>query len=112
MANDCLFCRIVAGEIPSERVYEDEQVVAFKDIHPKAPVHILVVPRLHIPSLFEVRPEHDGLMAHLCRTLPEIARQLGLERGFRVIINNGPEGGQEILHLHVHLLGGRRLPGF
>ncbi len=112
MASDCLFCKIIEGEIPSERVYEDAQLVAFKDIHPKAPVHILVVPRIHVPSLFEITPEHDALMAHLCRTLPAIARQQGLDRGFRAIVNSGPEGGQEIFHLHVHLLGGRRLPGF
>lgn len=110
--NDCLFCKIVAGKIPSNRVHEDEQVIVFKDIHPKAPVHLLIVPRLHVESLNELTPAHDGLVAHMLRLLPALARQQGLDSGFRTIINTGPGGGQEVFHLHVHLLGGGRLPGF
>lgn len=110
--SDCLFCQIVAGKIPSSRVYEDEQVIVFKDIYPKAPVHLLVVPRLHVASLNELTAVYDGLIAHMLRLLPELARKQGLTDGFRTIINTGPGGGQEIFHLHVHLLGGGRLPGF
>jgi histidine triad (HIT) family protein len=108
----CVFCKIVAGEIPSDRVYEDDQAVAFKDIRPKAKVHLLIVPRQHIESLDEVGPEQDGLMGHLLRLLPRLARDQGLDQGFRTVINNGPGGGQEVPHLHIHLLGGGRLPGF
>ena len=110
--SDCLFCRIVAGEIPSDQVYSDEQVVVFKDIHPKAPVHLLVVPRQHIDSLEELGPDHDGLMSHMMRLLPRVARDNGLDNGFRTVINTGPGGGQEIPHLHIHILGGGKLPGF
>lgn len=110
--NDCLFCKIVAGEIPSERVHEDDQVIVFKDIYPKAPVHLLIVPRLHVESLNEITPAHDGLVAHMLRLLPGLARKQGLASGFRTIINTGPGGGQEIFHIHIHLLGGGRLPGF
>ena len=110
--NDCLFCKIVAGKIPSERVHEDDHVIVFKDIHPKAPVHLLIVPRLHVESLNELTPAHDGLVAHMLRLLPGLARKQGLANGFRTIVNTGPDGGQEIFHLHIHLLGGGRLPGF
>ncbi len=110
--NDCLFCKIIAGKLPSDRVYEDEQVVVFKDIYPKAPVHLLVVPRVHFASLNELAPEHDALMAHMLHLLPKLARQQGLDNGFRTIINTGPGGGQEVPHLHIHILGGGRLPGF
>ncbi|GAB4352600.1 MAG: histidine triad nucleotide-binding protein [Gammaproteobacteria bacterium] len=105
---DCLFCRIIDGELPAEIVFEDSQLVAFKDIHPKAPVHLLVVPRLHIASLEAVEPEHDSLMAHCLRVLPRLAREQGLTTGFRTVINTGPGGGQEIYHLHIHLMGGFR----
>ena len=110
--NDCLFCKIVEGKIPSDRVYEDSQLVVFRDIHPKAPVHLLLVPRVHFASLNELTPEHDSLMAHMLRLLPDLAKKQGLDTGFRTIINTGPGGGQEIPHLHIHLLGGGRLPGF
>jgi len=111
--NECLFCKIVEGKIPSSRVFEDDQVIVFKDIYPKAPVHLLVVPRRHIESLNDLAPEHDGLMAHMLRLLPRLARDQDLETGFRTIINTGRGGGQEIFHLHIHLLGGGgRLPGF
>lgn len=112
MASNCLFCKIAAGEIPSDRVYQDDQVIVFKDIHPKTKVHLLAMPRLHIGSLEDLRPDHDALMAHLLRLLPRIACEQGLTNGFRIIINTGPGGGQEVMHLHIHLLGGGRLPGF
>ena len=110
--NDCLFCKIAAGTIPSDQVYTDEQVIVFKDIYPKAPVHLLMVPRLHVESLNDVTPAHDALMAHMLRKAPEVARAAGLKDGFRTIINTGRGGGQEIFHLHFHILGGGRLPGF
>jgi histidine triad (HIT) family protein len=111
--NECLFCQIVEGKVPSDRVHEDDQVIVFKDIYPKAPVHLLMVPRLHVASLNELKPEHDALMAYMLRLLPQLARRAGLEDGFRTVVNTGRGGGQEIFHLHIHLLGGGgRLPGF
>ena len=112
MSLDCLFCKIIAGEIPSDQVFEDEKVVVFKDIYPKADVHLLIIPREHIASLEDLTPAHDSLMAHMVRLLPKLAQEQGLENGFRTIINTGPGGGQEIYHLHLHLLGGDGLPGF
>ncbi len=110
--SDCLFCKIAAGELPSDTVYEDEQIVVFKDLYPKADVHLLMVPRTHIASLDEVDATHDTLLAHMMRLLPKLAKEHGLDDGFRTIINTGPGGGQEIFHLHIHILGGGRLPGF
>ena len=110
--NDCIFCKIAAGQIPSERVFEDEQVVVFRDIHPKAPVHLLLIPREHVAGLGDLLPEHDGLVAHMMHALPEVARRAGLTGGFRTIINTGRDGGQEVFHLHMHILGGGPLPGF
>lgn len=112
MSTNCLFCKIIAGEIPSDQVYVDEKVVVFKDIYPKADVHLLVIPREHIASLEDLNPQHDSLTAHMLRLLPKLAADQGLENGFRTIINTGPGGGQEIYHLHMHLLGGDGLPGF
>ena len=110
--NDCIFCKIAAGTIPSDRVYEDERVVVFKDIYPKAPVHLLMVPREHVESLNAVTAADEALLAHMLRTLPEVARRAGLQDGYRTIINTGRGGGQEVLHLHMHILGGGALPGF
>ncbi|MFU8837150.1 MAG: histidine triad nucleotide-binding protein [Thiohalomonadaceae bacterium] len=110
--SDCLFCRIAAGELPADVVYQDEHCVVFKDIHPRARVHLLVIPREHIESLNELQPEHNALLAHMMQRLPELARQQGLETGFRTIINTGRGGGQEVFHLHIHLLGGGALSGF
>lgn len=110
--NDCIFCKIVAGQVPSTRLYEDDQAIVIQDIYPKAPVHLLVLPRMHLESLNDLTPAHDGLIAHMLRLLPSLARQQGLEDGFRTIINTGRGGGQEVPHLHIHLLGGGRLPGF
>jgi histidine triad (HIT) family protein len=109
---DCLFCKIVAGEIPAETVYQDDLVVAFKDINPKAAVHLLLVPKQHVASLNELDSGHDALLAHMLRVLPKIAREQGLDDGFRTIINTGQGGGQIIFHLHMHLMGGADLPGF
>ncbi len=109
---DCIFCKIAAGDIPADKVYEDDQVVVFRDIHPKAPVHLLLIPRLHITSLEGLSSEHDSLTAHMMRLLPQLAKAQGLESGFRTIINTGKGGGQEVFHLHIHLLGGSSLPGF
>lgn len=108
----CIFCKIVAGELPSTRVHEDEHVIVFKDLYPKAPVHLLVVPRAHIQSLNEIAAADDALIAHMIRLLPGLARAQGLHNGFRTIINTGAGGGQEVPHLHIHVLGGGRLPGF
>ncbi len=111
MDDSCLFCKIVAGNIPAQTVFADEQVIVFKDIHPKARVHLLVVPRIHLTSL-EDAGGHENLLGHMLGLLPGLARSQGLDNGFRTIINTGPGGGQEIAHLHIHLLGGGALPGF
>ena len=103
----CIFCRIVAGELPARKVYEDEQAVAFHDINPSAPVHFLVIPKQHIVNLYD-GSAHPALLGHLMSLCGPLARQQGLERGFRVQINNGPGGGQEVYHLHIHVLGGRK----
>lgn len=110
--SDCLFCKIIAGEIPADKVYEDDQVLVFKDIKPHAEVHLLMVPKVHVASLDDLAPEHDGVIAHMMRTLPQLAREQGLVDGFRTIINTGKGGGQIVFHLHMHLLGGKHLPGF
>ena len=110
--SDCLFCKILAGEIPSDKVYEDDKVYVFKDIYPKADVHLLVIPRVHVDSLNELDESHDALMAHMIRLLPKLAKEQGLDAGYRTIINTGPGGGQEVFHLHIHLMGGDHLPGF
>lgn len=108
----CLFCKIVAGEIPCDMIYEDDKMVVFKDLYPKAEVHLLAVPREHIESLNGIKEEHDALIAHMMRQLPRLAREQGLDNGFRTIINTGAGGGQVVFHLHIHLLGGSNLPGF
>ncbi len=110
--SDCLFCRIVDGEIPATKVYEDELVLVFNDIAPKAAVHLLVIPKLHIASLDDLTPEHDAVMAHIMRLMPQLAQDQGLDDGYRTIINTGRGGGQVVFHLHAHLLGGEGLPGF
>lgn len=107
---DCLFCKIEKGEIPSDRVYEDEDVIVFKDLYPKADVHLLIVPRKHIASLNELLPEDRQLMGKMMLLLPKLAREQGLNQGFRTIINTGKGGGQEVFHIHIHLLGGGHLP--
>lgn len=105
----CLFCKIVDGSIPSTAVYQDDQCYAFADIHPQAPVHILVVPREHIASLAETGKQHPALLGHMLSAAAEIARTKGLSKGYRVVFNTGDDGGQTVDHLHLHLLGGRPL---
>lgn len=106
---DCVFCRIVNGEIPSSKVYEDETVLAFKDIEPQAPVHVIIVPKQHAKDLLEARTMDDALLAHLLRTAANVAMQMGVsETGFRVISNCGEAAGQTVPHLHIHVLGGWR----
>jgi histidine triad (HIT) family protein len=109
---DCIFCKIIAGEIPCSTVYEDDKILAFKDIEPKASVHILVIPKIHIESLAHLNEEQQELMGYLTLKLPEIAKSQGLDDGFRTIINTGPGGGQEVGHIHYHILGGSTMPGF
>lgn len=110
MVEECLFCRIAAGEIPSDIVYQDEEFLAFRDINPQAPKHILIIPRAHIASLAELTAQHQGLIGRMIILARNLAEKEGLaERGYRLAINHGPEGGQVIPHLHLHLIGGRKL---
>ena len=108
---NCLFCKIVAGEIPSTKVYEDDAILAFRDINPQAPVHILVVPKVHIQDTDGITAENSGLVAHMFEKIPQIAKAEGLANGYRVITNCGPDSGQMVPHLHFHVLGGRALRG-
>jgi histidine triad (HIT) family protein len=106
---DCLFCRIVSGEIPSKKVLEDERVYAFEDINPQAPTHVLVVPKKHIAGLKEAAGADAEIIGYCHLTAANIARQRGIEDGYRTVLNVGPRAGQSVFHLHVHLLGGRNL---
>ena len=106
---DCLFCKIGAGEIPSTKVYEDAQILAFRDIAPQAPTHILVIPKAHIGSVAEITPENSGVIAHIFAVIPVIAQQEGLINGYRVVSNCGQDAGQTVHHLHFHILGGTEL---
>lgn len=106
---DCLFCKIAAGEIPSTKVYEDDKILAFRDIAPQAPTHILVIPKVHIGSVAEVTAENSGLVAHIFEVIPHIAAAEGLTGGFRVVSNCGDDAGQTVHHLHFHILGGKTL---
>lgn len=109
---DCIFCKIITGDIPSSMVYEDELIYVFNDINPKAAVHLLIIPKQHIARLDHLDKSLETLIAHMFLKLSELATSQGLETGFRTIINTGPGGGQEVDHLHIHLLGGNDLPGF
>ena len=106
---NCLFCKIVAGTIPSTKVYEDETVLAFRDIAPMAPTHILVIPKTHIPSVDGITAENSAVVAHIFQVIPQIAKAEGLENGYRVVSNCGADAGQTVHHLHFHILGGRQL---
>ena len=108
MSADCIFCRIVAGQIPSKKAYEDEELIAFHDIHPWAPVHVLVIPKQHIATLADVQPEHEPLLGRMLMLAPRLMRELGVSNGFRTLINTGQDGLQEVYHLHMHLIGGPR----
>lgn len=106
----CLFCEIVAGRIPSKKAYEDDSLVAFHDINPQAPTHVLIVPRKHVASLLDAAPEDDALLGSLVRRGRDLAKQMGLaDRGFRLVFNCGEDAGYSVYHVHLHLVGGRRL---
>ena len=106
---NCLFCKIIAGEIPSTKVYEDELVLAFRDIAPQAPTHILVIPKAHIPSVDGINGENSAVVAHIFEVIPQIAAAEKLEKGYRVVSNCGDDAGQTVHHLHFHILGGKEL---
>ena len=106
---DCLFCKIVAGDIPSTKVFEDELVYAFRDINPQAPTHILVIPKAHLASVAEVRADNSAVIAHIFEVIPAIAKDEGLTGGYRVVSNCGADAGQTVHHLHFHILGGKAL---
>ena len=107
--SDCLFCKIIAGTIPSTKVYEDELCYAFRDIAPQAPTHILVVPKAHIESVNGITAENSAVVAHIFQVIPAIAKAEGLENGYRVVSNCGSDAGQTVFHLHFHILGGKAL---
>lgn len=107
---DCLFCKIVAGDIPSSKVYEDEQILAFRDIAPAAPVHVLFIPKAHIAGVREITAENAVVVAHIFSVIPQVAQELGIT-DYRVVSNNGADAGQTVHHLHFHLLGGATLGG-
>ena len=106
---DCLFCKIAAGEIPSDKVYEDDTILAFRDIHPMAPSHILVIPKEHLSGVNDVTAENSAVVAHIFELIPKIARLEGLSGGYRVVSNCGDDAGQTVKHLHFHILGGKKL---
>ncbi len=107
---DCVFCQIVAGKIPSKTLYQDEEVIAFRDINPMAPTHLLIIPKRHIPSLAHLSDAETPLIGHMVKITNQLAKEEGiLESGYRLVISCGEEGGQVVPHLHMHLLGGRRL---
>jgi histidine triad (HIT) family protein len=104
--SDCIFCKIIAGEIPSRKVYEDDDVFVFHDIHPFARVHLLIIPRAHIASLAECGAEHEKILGKMLALAPKLAREQGLDGGFKTLINTGRGGGQEVFHIHIHVFGG------
>ncbi len=107
---DCIFCQIVAGKVPSEILYQDEEIIAFRDINPQSPVHLVIIPKKHIPSLTHLTEAESPLIGHMVNTANQLAKREGIsEGGYRLVINCGEEGGQLVPHLHIHLLGGRRL---
>ncbi|MGO8717943.1 MAG: histidine triad nucleotide-binding protein [Acidobacteriaceae bacterium] len=106
---DCLFCRIVAGEIPAKKLYEDDSSIAFADLHPQAPTHFLVIPKQHMDSLAQATATDKELLGHLSWVAAELAAKQNLSKGFRIVVNTGPEGGQTVDHLHLHVLGGRAM---
>ena len=109
--DDCLFCKIIRGEIPSKKAYEDDSVLVFHDIHPIAPVHLLLIPKLHVDSLASCQETHQAILGKLLLLAPKLALEHGLQQGFRTMINTGRGGGQEVFHLHLHVFGGgERIP--
>ena len=107
---DCIFCKIARGEIPCRKVYEDGEMLAFHDINPVAPVHFMLVPKLHLASLADADDGHTALLGRMLALVPRLAREQGLENGFRTVINTGKGGGQEVFHLHIHIIGGGNIP--
>lgn len=107
---DCLFCKIIKGDIPSSKVYEDDMILAFNDISPMAPVHVLVIPKEHIANADGINAENSKYVAHIFQKIPEIAKKAGIKNGYRVITNCGEDGCQSVMHLHFHVLGGAKLP--
>lgn len=107
---DCIFCKIVAGDIPSTKVYEDDMILAFRDINPEAPVHVLVIPKEHIDSANCINEANSRVVAHIFECIPKIAASEGLDGGYRIITNIGDDGGQSVHHMHFHILGGKKLP--
>ena len=109
LSSDCIFCRIAAREIPAEILHETDTVVAFRDLEPKAPTHILIIPKEHVDSIADVEDRHGGMLADVAQAASHLAETEGLEGGWRLVTNVGPDTGQSVFHLHVHLLGGRRM---
>ena len=107
---DCIFCKIAQGEIPCRKVYEDDELFAFHDINPVAPVHFMLIPKLHLASLAEAGDAHAALLGRMLLLAPKLAREQGLENGFRTVINTGKGGGQEVFNLHIHIIGGGHIP--
>lgn len=107
--SDCLFCRIVAGTIPAKRLFEDDRALAFADIDPKAPTHLLIIPKEHLSSLAHAANDHSALLGHLVFVATELARSHELDQGYRLVVNTGEDGGQTVHHLHLHLFGGRHM---
>ena len=107
---DCIFCKIVNGDIPCSKVYEDDLILAFNDIQPVAPVHVVIIPKNHsMTGAADVTAENSGVIAHIFETIPKLAKEMGIEKGFRVVTNNGADAGQSVHHLHFHLIGGKVL---
>ena len=106
---DCVFCKIISGEIPSKKVYEDDKIIAIHDMYPMAPVHVLFIPKEHICCANAITEENSSVVAHIFTKIPVVAKELGLENGYRVVNNCGEDGGQSVMHLHFHLLGGKKL---
>ena len=104
--SDCIFCKIVAGQIPSKKIYEDDDVLVFHDIHPVAPVHFMLIPKQHVASLADCEESHRDILGRMLLLAPRLAKEQGLKDGFRTVINTGPGGGQEVFHLHIHVFGG------
>ena len=105
---NCIFCKIAAGQIPAKKAYEDEHLLAFHDINPWAPVHLLVIPKVHLTSMVEAGPEHTDLLGRMMAVTPRLMAELGVRNGYRHVINTGADGGQEVMHLHLHVMGGPR----
>jgi histidine triad (HIT) family protein len=105
---DCIFCKIVAGQVPCRKVLEDGELLVFHDIAPWAPVHVLIIPKLHIASMYELQADHAHLLGRMLLLAPQLMRDLGVTNGFRIVINTGDDGGQEVHHVHIHVMGGPR----